>query len=385
MEYKKTRRYSEITLLFSRLMFSHFVSKLLNVTVLLMLLSSCSTLEKKTTKTGLPEGAWWSAEPSDGSHKIVISLEEQRVALFRGKQLVGLSPISSGREGHSTGPGNFRITEKDPEHRSSYYGAYVDDAGFVVVEDVDSRKDSRPPGAVFQGADMRYFMRVNGPIGMHQGYLPGYPASHGCIRLPGSMAALFFHATPEGTPVEIKTDASLIAQKPDKPVTLPEASVTEPETKPEPAAEPPPASGTVYAVTPKVELTKKKPADEPKKLAVAESPKKKIRFGDFFAQKTPKAAAPKAAPKAAAKPAFISYPKPPKTAKVMPAESPAESPTAKLKTYDWLKRPVSKPQIKAPAQTAKKALPNKPRMAQPEKPKKKAPKPGQTLYWNGYN
>ena len=59
------------------------------------------------------------------------------------------------------------------------------------MENVDLTKDRPPRGTVFRGAPMRYFLRVHGGIGMHAGYLPGYPASHGCIRLPKQMAAHF--------------------------------------------------------------------------------------------------------------------------------------------------------------------------------------------------
>jgi lipoprotein-anchoring transpeptidase ErfK/SrfK len=50
---------------------------------------------------------------------------------------------------------------------------------------------------------MPFFMRITGGVGMHEGYLPGYPASHGCIRMPGKMAAIFFSNVDLGTPVEI--------------------------------------------------------------------------------------------------------------------------------------------------------------------------------------
>tara|TARA_R110002049_G_scaffold170429_2_gene337053 strand:- start:183 stop:515 length:333 start_codon:yes stop_codon:yes gene_type:complete len=50
---------------------------------------------------------------------------------------------------------------------------------------------------------MRYFMRITGGIGMHEGYLPGYPGSHGCIRLPSDMARIIYNATPYGTPVAV--------------------------------------------------------------------------------------------------------------------------------------------------------------------------------------
>ncbi len=186
--------------------------------------SSCSTPVLEAVKSVPTQASWWSTVPISGNPKIVISLSEQRVALFKGGQLVGISPISSGREEHGTHVGNFSISEKDETHRSSLYGAYVDANGNVVVEDVDVRKTPKPPGTRFMGADMHWFMRVNGAIGMHRGYLPGYPASHGCIRLPGAMASLFFHATPHGTPVEIRRDASLIALQPR---SAPSLAVTE--------------------------------------------------------------------------------------------------------------------------------------------------------------
>jgi L,D-transpeptidase catalytic domain len=54
---------------------------------------------------------------------------------------------------------------------------------------------------------MPYFLRIHGGIGMHAGYLPGYPASHGCIRLPKEMAARFFQNVPIETPVAIRQEA----------------------------------------------------------------------------------------------------------------------------------------------------------------------------------
>jgi lipoprotein-anchoring transpeptidase ErfK/SrfK len=94
--------------------------------------------------------------------------------------------------------------DKDIDHTSSLYGDYVDQGGQVVVQNVESKKDPKPRGTVFRGAPMPYFLRIHGGIGMHAGYLPGYPASHGCIRLPKEMAIKFFQDSPVGTPVEIR-------------------------------------------------------------------------------------------------------------------------------------------------------------------------------------
>lgn len=181
-----------------------------------LLLSSCSSTPEEPplppyaqSRTQQPHAeSFWHGDDVPGSPRLVIDLSAQRVRYYKGEKLVGLSPISSGREGHSTITGSYRISEKDIDHRSSLYGDYVDADGNVVMEDVDVRKDTRPPGSRFLGAKMNYFMRVTGAIGMHEGYLPGYPASHGCIRMPSDMAAKFYHATPHGTPVRIVGNAA---------------------------------------------------------------------------------------------------------------------------------------------------------------------------------
>jgi lipoprotein-anchoring transpeptidase ErfK/SrfK len=149
------------------------------------------------------DGSYWDGDNMRGSPSMRISLSEQKVYFYKGGQLAGVSPISSGREGYATTRGKFSVIEKDIDHKSSVYGWYVGPDGEVLNDDVDIRKDPKPPGAKFDGANMRYFMRIVGGIGMHEGYLPGYADSHGCIRLPGHMAEKFYHAARVGTPVEI--------------------------------------------------------------------------------------------------------------------------------------------------------------------------------------
>lgn len=149
------------------------------------------------------DGSFWYADNMRGKPSIRIDLGDQMVYLYKGGQLAGGSPISSGKEGYDTRPGRYRIIEKDIDHKSSLYGDYEDYDGNVVMQNVDNRRHARPPGTRFEGAKMYYFMRIYGGVGMHQGYLPGYAASHGCIRLPGHMAEKFYHATPMGTPVVI--------------------------------------------------------------------------------------------------------------------------------------------------------------------------------------
>jgi hypothetical protein len=145
----------------------------------------------------------WHGDTMSGSPRMVINLGEQKIYFYKGGQLAGTSPISSGREGMGTVTGSFSVIEKDKDHASSLFGDYVSRDGTVLQREIDVRKDPRPPGALFDAARMPYFMRITGAIGMHEGYLPGYPASHGCIRLPHRMAEIFFHHSSVGTPVKI--------------------------------------------------------------------------------------------------------------------------------------------------------------------------------------
>ena len=139
-----------------------------------------------------------------GKPSVRISLSQQRAFFYKDGQLAGVSEISSGREGRDTVTGSFKIIEKDADHVSSLFGDYVDANGNVIQKDIDTSKDPKPKGARYDGARMPYFMRIVGGTGMHEGYLPGYPASHGCIRMPGFMAAAFFRSVEVGTPVSIE-------------------------------------------------------------------------------------------------------------------------------------------------------------------------------------
>jgi L,D-transpeptidase catalytic domain len=149
------------------------------------------------------DGSFWHADEMRGRPSLLISLGEQMVYLYKGGQIAGGSPISSGSEGYDTRPGNYRILEKDIGHKSSIYGDYEDAYHNVISLNIDNRIDPRPPGTRFEGAKMYYFMRIYGGVGMHQGYLPGYPASHGCIRLPPHMAEKFYREVRVGTPIRI--------------------------------------------------------------------------------------------------------------------------------------------------------------------------------------
>ena len=106
------------------------------------------------------EGHFNWLQPDASVNRIVVSLADQTLNAYNGSTLVATSNISSGKPGHETPTGDFTVSEKDPDHHSSLY----DDAS------------------------MPFFMRLtDGGVGLHAGFIPGYPASHGCIRLPYGM------------------------------------------------------------------------------------------------------------------------------------------------------------------------------------------------------
>ena len=135
---------------------------------------------------------------------IVVSIPKQRAYLMVGEQIVADGPISSGKRGHETPRGHFSVMEKDPNHHSSLYGDFVDTRGRVVRGGVSAHIDSAPSGTHFAGAAMKWFLRLTGEgVGMHIGILPGYPASHGCVRESVDGARLFYDHAKVGTPVDV--------------------------------------------------------------------------------------------------------------------------------------------------------------------------------------
>lgn len=172
---------------------------LLRLTLLLAAagtLSGCSTVSDLFV-TNIPH-------LQEGKTSIVVSKRAQKAELYKGRTLVAVSPISSGREGYSTPVGSFRVIRKDKDHRSSLYGDYVDADGRIVKANVDSRKAGRPPGSHFLGAPMPFYLEFKPSYGLHAGHLPGYPASHGCVRLSWWKARQFFNESSVGTPVVVR-------------------------------------------------------------------------------------------------------------------------------------------------------------------------------------
>ena len=139
--------------------------------------------------------------------RIVVSLAKQRAYLLAAEDVVIDCPISSGKRGHTSPTGQFSVLEKDPSHHSTIYGDFVDRSGRIVRAGVSSRIDAAPSGTHFMGAAMKWFMRLTDDgVGMHVGILPGYPASHGCIRMPEEGAKLFYDHVKVGTPVRVSAE-----------------------------------------------------------------------------------------------------------------------------------------------------------------------------------
>lgn len=163
-----------------------------------------------TSVSGVPANpveasSFWDGDSVYGEPLIRINRAEQKAYFYKSGQLVGVTPISSGDSEHTTPPGSFKVSQKNIDHRSSRYGKIVDVAtGATIIEEADSEIHKPGPGQAFEGAPMEFFLRFNWGIGMHAGHLPGYPASHGCVRLPRHMAKKFFQHADVGTPVIVE-------------------------------------------------------------------------------------------------------------------------------------------------------------------------------------
>lgn len=114
--------------------------------------------------------------PSRDELHVEVSLSRQRATVMKDGAAIFSTEISSGKSDKPTPVGEFVITDKDIDHHSSLY----------------------------HSAPMPFFMRLScRDFGMHEGYVTGHPASHGCIRLPGSAARKLFKELPIGTWVSV--------------------------------------------------------------------------------------------------------------------------------------------------------------------------------------
>lgn len=147
----------------------------------------------------------WRDDGGPGNVSIRINLGSQHAYFSRGGRPIGWCYVATGKEGHGTPAGSYRITEKIEDKYSNRYGWIEDEFGNVVDDDAKP-SDKVPPGCRYVAAPMPFWMRLTSyGIGMHGGIIPqpGQPASHGCIRLPKDFVPVLFEAVEVGTPVKI--------------------------------------------------------------------------------------------------------------------------------------------------------------------------------------
>ena len=133
---------------------------------------------------------------------VIIDLTGQAAYLMKDGQVDCVSPIASGRDGWGTPTGNFSVIRKDLNHQSGSFGLITDSYGRIINPNA-TPGSYIPPGCRYQPAPMPYFIEFRKYVGMHAGFLPGYPASHGCVRMPRDLAAEFFARVQVGTPVKV--------------------------------------------------------------------------------------------------------------------------------------------------------------------------------------
>ena len=135
-----------------------------------------SPVEARAASMRAGEYVWRDDAPAAGPVAIVIGLEDQLAYVYRGGKLLGISTVSTGKRGKSTPTGEFNILQKKVFHRSNLYS----------------------------NAPMPYMQRLTWDgIAIHAGHLPGYPASHGCIRLPSAFAKRLYDLTEMGGAVRV--------------------------------------------------------------------------------------------------------------------------------------------------------------------------------------
>lgn len=148
----------------------------------------------------------WSPDPAKSITRVEIRLGEQRAYFYQGLILVGDAPVSTGCPGRETPAGKYKVLAKELKHYSNLYGELLDDKGHIVNMSAEVG-DPIPKGLHYQSSPMPYYLRLTDDgVGMHEGWLPGYAASHGCIRMPYKFAPLIYAAIPVGTPVAVLPD-----------------------------------------------------------------------------------------------------------------------------------------------------------------------------------
>ena len=151
-----------------------FLTTAAAVTFFAVDLANALTRSSSDLKPG--EFLWQPELAPDGPVVIIVSIPDQLVHVYRNGVEIAVSTCSTGKPGHATPTGVFTILQKDKDHHSSTYN----------------------------NAPMPNMERLTwSGIALHAGNLPGYPASHGCVRLPKAFSANLFGITHLGVPVII--------------------------------------------------------------------------------------------------------------------------------------------------------------------------------------
>lgn len=130
----------------------------------------------------------WNDTATGAPVRIVVNIGEQRAYVYRGEQLVAATTVSTGKDGKDTPSGTFTILQKETMHHSNLYNA----------------------------APMPFMQRLTWDgVAIHAGRNPGFPASHGCIRVPAEFAKKLFNVTNVGTQVTVVGTDGLVAPTPE--------------------------------------------------------------------------------------------------------------------------------------------------------------------------
>jgi L,D-transpeptidase catalytic domain len=149
--------------------------------------NAVKSMPANTPVSSLKPGQWvWYAEAvPEGPMLMLVSISQQKAYLYRNGVRVAVSTVSTGKKGHDTPTGVFTILQKKKDHRSNLY-----------------------KGADNKGAAMPFMQRLTWDgIALHSGNLPGYPASHGCVRMPDGFAQRLFGETELGMTVVVSNDS----------------------------------------------------------------------------------------------------------------------------------------------------------------------------------
>ncbi len=182
-----------------------FAMRHLLLLLALLCLSSCALFHSGPPPKAMHVMYEWDDDKGPGDISVEIDLSSQIATYRRGDRTIGWSFVSTGKEGHSTSPGSYKVTEMMEVKLSDRYGWITDPAGNVSNGDAKPTTPV-PEGHTYHPAAMQHWMRLTWyGVGMHAGEIPrpGEAASHGCIRLPKDFVPKLYEVAKVGTPVKI--------------------------------------------------------------------------------------------------------------------------------------------------------------------------------------